>query len=947
MVAPTDFETYVEQAHDVGFITWCTIGGIPYYFGNRAKPAAWTLPSGYTWSETFPFFYDPGSPQASWSAVSQATSRDGTPVSGNASLGFLVDLHNPDTRSAPGAITADVWASLLAPVSESRAIHYYDTSKIISPNRTGSIPFRDTSAMTAADVLYAGTETVIVNTVVDGTTVDLARGQFGSQKRWFGAVPAENEVVGEDLAFTSWPLSWRNRIVEIWVSIANEVNGVMVPLSSSPGGSYCRQVFRGPIQSQKWEGGRVTFVAQSIEQLLNQPVIQRKRTYTPGTSEGHLVYLETDGPTLVEYLVDNHQNYAVIDLMDTVSAGLFTAQSLLGAIVSAMSDGVGNEFVFSFTNDGKTANIGDKQNDSVLFLVNSAVTPDRCALRALGATEDIPLGNLISDPINGDAFWGEVGDVPSFYVGPTNTRIPYIPEQYQASLTGDPPLWQGSYNRQGDIDWVGARIGKEVVRLSFYSTAPPFNAPLWTDSATGHPYALIKARERIGTFSDHWVIPADGEDIKEKDHKINVGLLFDDHYVLDALRWMAISNGEAREPVDEWNRLPLHYGCGLDSAWFDHDQWNSLPTRRAMVSNGWWIEGTETLRKMFKQVAAAYSLMWAPSIGSAGYRIGVQEALPPATATPDTVINEDWLNSIDSFPVIDKDEMDLVNIIEFRAEWNPYTRKYDVQGERFRFDLSIANFGAAKPMVLELPWARGVDSIRAELRPAATRIFAEYGSPVVRITVELLKPEAYKLRGGDTVGLTHPFIPNYSPAPGETAMGIVNVPMTINSIVYHYGPAAQSFATATLLWRRITGGWYPPYAPALRLHSLVAGAQYNVRQNFGDLGFSPLGLKDITHYTDAADDTWKVHVYIPGQEGTIQGRTISAVSVDNSTITFNSALTGTVAASVDEAVVEFVPYGDTGLAATQQPFAYLADSDTFKVVLDNGGGVSRDGPRWR
>lgn len=919
------------------------------------------LGTGYTWSPTLVR-------QPEEVISSEADLDRGVTVSGSMNLEFWYD---PEDESS-------AWVQLLTPTTKER--WYVDRSTRYKPSAT-SVTFLSTTGMSTNEVIYAGLETLQVTTVASPATV--TRGYLDSEPQWYGPDGGDpgTEMAG-DAEFTSWPSTWRGRIVEIWRSCCSvNESGDRVPLSTSIEGDFDAQVFRGVLYDIEYTpgiAGTVRLTIQSIDQLLERAPLSRPREYRMGPEalgQGW-IYLESDGPTLVEYDATNFAQAfsttvpgaGVIDLTRSGGAfaagGLFTAAEVIDGIcdeLAAVLDDTGDSgYYVEFEWQPVPASSAEDPPLRIVLLaringvaislpqpitlrLKSASQPQRSALWALGGEDDIVIQRDANHALAAD-LWAVayLDEIPHYTLVSTNRRVYYHGGEtgYNAD-TGDPP--DGAYgtdDADGNDDWPGLKIGEsEIARAQFRSSSA-----LLGDA--GARYALFqgpdvlnprKGRGLIGTRPTTVQVPTD--ELDDGKHKLTVGLLFDNHDLFTTLVHMMASNGDS-STAGPWtgttyNTLPRGMGAAIRPDCIDTAAFEQLQARRRPFASGWWVEPGATFRDLLAQIANFYGVAFLPKSTANGFSISVVDLLPAATnITSVATVDTDWINSLDFPPEAHRDEARIINQIEFKHDYNPLTEKYEAKDNRFQDSDSVRRYGASPPRVIEAFWVRGsLAEVIGGLFSAAAWTFAFFGRPSVWYRVSVLAWPAWKIWLGDVVTLTHPWIPNFGEAGG---IGISGELMTCWGISQNTGE--RSGPAAELVLRATPDIETHPYVPSLGITSLDSGAVYNVDAHAFSRAADPT---DISHWATAASESWKVRAYVPGID-TVESRTVSAIDVSGGQITLSSALTITPLAS---AVLTFDSYGNlTDTQETQLEHAFLGDATT-RTLTNNSSSV-RTADRW-
>ncbi len=258
------FADYIARdGNDFGFFGYVYISGIPEIFSNVDLPAAWTSTLGVdrTWERTFTLFRVPDF-ETTLEAVSQEVDFEtGVMSSGNMTVEMQVD---PEASGG--------WVDRLIPEPSLRVRHFLDPDFIVKPS---DITFHvtTTAGLAIGQRKHLGLETVeIVSVDVFLKTFKAKRGLFGSPRQWYGARSSTGEVSGGLVEMTSWPDSWKGRIVEVWLQACTfNRAGKLAPLDSAPripeaDGGFSKQIFRGIIYDQEWadDYSGIQMVTQSV-----------------------------------------------------------------------------------------------------------------------------------------------------------------------------------------------------------------------------------------------------------------------------------------------------------------------------------------------------------------------------------------------------------------------------------------------------------------------------------------------------------------------------------------------------------------------------------------------------------------------------------------------------------------------------------------------------------
>lgn len=977
------YATYLER-DDVRFIYYVLIGGLPYVFSHVDKPTDWALTAGYTWSKTFLHFRNAGSGsfQSSLQAISQKLDWErGTTVSGSLTLEFLYDPEDTDST----------WLELITPKTKNRIRYQLDPENLVQPSDT-SMTFIGTPPA-ENDIVYFGLETIEM-----GAASVVSRGKFESWPQWYGRRGARAGLfTGGPVEGTNWPNSWRGRPISLWRAACTvDQAGNRVPLSTTIQGDHDQEVFRGIIYELDWDvsqPGSVRFETQSLDQLLERPVMGRSQVYRPGPSAvgKGWCYVESGGPNRVEVSVPPANFVGMLSptvfpenvAFDLTAASSFFTGGALGEVSTIMNAIIGqlntsysadtqNAIVFSWelvSEDGEptvrigagrrlqTLGITSPIQADITFHVATAIDKDAAVLRAMGAQDDIiiapgaALDTITSTAVDQlDAIsWSTLSDpLPHYYLGRRGqTRLYWHSGGVELSAdTDDPPAFQGSVQVDATVDAPGVRFGEhEVLRATFRA---PIVGTLFSDSFWNNQYyALINDETRGRMFRRAQAILVPADEVEDEKHAIRVGLLFDNNYIMDILRQLMVSNGDQNTggvwsgDADAYNVLKDGFGAGIPSSYVDNAAFERIKQSRQSRTNGWWLEGSEPLRDILGKVGLALSLNFLTTLGtgSAGDLKGRQlisvRELAPATDGASTVatIDASWTDTLGSPVSHSRNERSIINRVQVEFDFDPIEDKFLSKDNTLFDGNSAQQYGLSRPLKLQIPWVHGLGSLTPELINATARIFQNRGRPHAIYKVPFVKPEGWAIEVGDYVTLTHPSLPNY-----ETGgYGLSAVPMQVLATNQDASPTGRNLGSLDLIWqyRCPTREW----APCLKIDSLESGSEYNVEVDTDAGGFSlpDAVLRDIEHY----QATWKVNAYIPGID-VLEAHTITAVDVANNRITLDSAL---VISPASDVVIEFDTFDTTGdLIDAQESFAFVCDSTDFDNT--NASLELKAGARW-
>lgn len=990
------FATYLER-DDVQFLWYMFIGGIPHVFSNYPQPSGWTLPTGYTWSQTF--LVNEGledSLTSSMAAVSSKRDHErGVVISGDLDVSVWYDPEDPDA----------LWTGLLAPAT--RNTWHVDNQRPIKPTENG-FQLLDVTGISATDILYIGTEAIEVIVTVGATNViGVNRGKFGSVQGWHGARggrPGDPTIQTE---IRDWPKVWRGRPISVWAAPAYVDNeGNVTPLSSALQGTEDQEIFGGIIYEMDWDVGRpvATFSCQSLDQLLERPVMSRPRIYSPGPpAVGSLgwTYVESgaDRPNLVQYTIGD-ANFAsmttitgppsdTLEITDLINGEFTTPQfvdadalmsgiltQLRAATQTVVSNLVTNGFQWDYKIDTEIGSddppklqilvhrvldgpVRTNILEPITFHIETADYPERAALRALGLTKDLVIH---PDPDNLDTIHWEastftsvgVGDepVPHYYFAKGSTRLYYHGFPINADTeTQDPPASQGTVGRDGQPDFSRVRFGdQEMIEVAFRN---PLGEPnLFTD--TNFPdfnYALVFDRGMFTTSPKAITVPVD--EIDEEEFQLRVVLGFDDHDLMDIARWLMVSNGDSTTRglwSDEgaaYNVLPEGFGAAIPSSWVDLDSFERVQLARPLMrANNLVLEGSESLREFLGDIGLAYSLNFYGSLGSgtAGdavgrYRISVSDLRPPPEAVSiAATVDQGWTNSTAHTPDHSLNERSVINKLVFNYNWDPIEREFRGKDNTILDADSISLYGESRALTINVSWLRLFSTARTVLQGMANRLFRYRGVPWSEYRVPYVTPEGWKLRPGDAVKFTHPWLQNYR----DGGLGLTDALMEVIGQTININWSGGTAGELLLAWRNDEET--RQLAPSFRVIDSPSANTYEIASNELQEGFSR--TESLTIDRNFIDVDYDLRAYIPGVDTFQTGLTVTAVgtlgSATQNDITLNTAITLTPLTSV---VLEFAPYDLAGtLDDEQENYAFLCDEET--LVVTNSAAEEKPGTRW-
>ena len=977
------FETYMEQP-DVRLMAYVYISGIPDVFSNVPQPARWpTLETGRSWSETLIWFRPPGNTGGESSKFDVPSARAdwqaGLSVSGRVNLAFTID---------PGGKTGR-WIDLMLPTS--RTNYYLSRDAVVAPSQT-NLQFLDVTGLSLSDLLYGGRETVEIAAPPDaaaGTAV-VRRGKYGSPAQWYDLTRESEVTFGGPTLLSTAPQTWAGRTVEVWLAACQVDNaGALVPLDTAPKGDNSWQLFRGVISEVAFKGGdtAVVFTAQDVSQLMRSPVLRNPKRYTPGpakppTRHGGWVYLEPDGPSIIEYEAGEYfttRAEAVTGGAVTVGAGdldllatggylqdsgmldsdggaLVETSQLATALVSDLNDRFAvhaNFFVLFNWGWGEPAGIPENPRTIAIqvglvdggtisnvknefrFKFASARRRHLSVLPALGATEDV----LIPTESGGGAtgLFGTYSlmqeGAPAYYLAPGSTRLYYTGVPLPDSVLDLPPRNQGTQSLTGDVDPVFVRLGKvEIVAVDFYDGE---HGSLRGASDARFAKVVTNGRSRLGTgrpgpitglsHGAAWSVAAG--DLSDSKSEMVVGLGFERHDMMDVLLWLASSNGDAHSPVDEHNVLPWGYGAALDVDVLDKGSFSRVSLQSRAQARGWWIESRQELRDLFGLVGRAYGIAFVPMVSDSDlrYRIHAVYLLPPpASVDADATLDASWHNTQQSPVGSERNARLVINRLEFQFDFDPLEKKYLGSNNSFTDEVSESLYGSSAARRISLPWVREGPVAQSLMRTVADWTFGEYGRPAARYTMKVYKPQALVVSVADYVAVTHPTVPNWR----DGGLGLTDVVMQIESAEYELGPDMDGWATYQLIWRNSAGVRLYPYAPTLRLVESADGGtkRFRVRRNLADGGFSPTDEKDIGYYARAATEQWSVKLYLEHDETVYSGLVVDHLDTEededgSGVIGFTTVPAAGLLADLQSVIVEFQPWTTEALPGYPEPQA--------------------------
>jgi hypothetical protein len=483
------------------------------------------------------------------------------------------------------------------------------------------------------------------------------------------------------------------------------------------------------------------------------------------------------------------------------------------------------------------------------------------------------------------------------------------------------------------------RLGKsEIIRCRFRDAD---DGTLFTDD-TGLallPYAEVDpvtGRGKVFTPRRWWIVPAGKQ--AEEAFQIHLGILFDNHRLLDAFRYLACSTGDPLDVGDTYDALPQGMGAAIPHAYFDHGRFDAVQLQRGLIANGWWLEGGEELRRIAGQIGEVYGLAFLSRIHpTAGLVLSVVDALPPSDADRTVAhITQDWVHEVSQPIESRRDERKVINRVRVSQDWDPLEKKYQTAQVTYLDAASTRKYGSAPLKDLAIPWRHGDE---AALTFAATvdRIFGLWGRPPEEYALPIIKPEVWALFPGADVKVTLANVPNWR----DGGIGIADVVMRVADLELEIGVGAQRFGEAVVRWHAASRRG--PYVPGLRLVERVGevGAVYSVRVDRSDGGFSRVADgPDIAFYRGAdAYPYWRVKIVDPTTDA-FEDRLVLLVDEANHQIGFDAPLTLDLA---NKLTVEFQAY-DAGITTAQELYLFLCDEDTF--LLTNAASETREGVRY-
>lgn len=1011
----TDYETYLDR-DSVCFVYYATISGIGYVFANFDQPAAWTDLGDRTWDKSFMHFRDPSSGKLStFDTISEELDLiEGITTSGQVELEMFMDPQNTaDTWRK--LMVPDGSAS------QPRDMYYTDPTVPVWPSRQSMYLQRiaavSGNSLTSQDLLYSGRETMRVRLTPSTTDVLFDRGAFDSEPQWFGR-QSVNDTVGAKSLYT-WPQQWKGRVVSLWRVACNVGSaGERVPISATVDGSHNQEVFRGEIYNQSLPGGESTvrFMCQSLDQLFERPVVSRARSYRPGPPDGNaqgFVYVEAGGVSLIEY--DLGTSWPAIFSLNTTDAGkvidltrsggaldgggLFTARQVIGAIVEELntatrsdSGSLGFRYEWAEFEDTMTS-VTDRGDagwslgfrvrgdgigggplttnrqiilGSVTLRLGSAVNPEKSLLWALGATKDVVIAPGTDNHADNPQLWSSVlldKPVPHYFFGAGSTRLYYhdletVPYDSNIAVRqGNPPVYQGSANRDGTVDFPRIRFGdKEVMEVQFRREGG--SNPLFYDTTfTEFTYAKVLQRGMTPKNAEakHAIVKA-GE-VDKASNQITLGLLFDNHELMDVLLWCAISNGDTLTvypwtPGSEFNKLPAGMGAGIPDSYVDVAAFDRIQRTKHPIADGLWIEGSTTLRQLMGMVGAVYGLTFIPTqVASTSRRLGgrfqlsVVEDMPvTASEEPVAVIDSGWYNSTQNPVVLDRNEREIINAVEYEFAYDPMQKAYTAKSNTIRNIESIANFGESRKVKLQMPWIQNFGGAASAALSADNAFVRTMGQPHVIITIPFILTSGWKVRLNNTVALTHAFLLDFK----SGGQGLTKEPMKVIGRSESMGPSAGTHGTLKLVWRPDVV--VREYVPNLRLTEDLGSNEYRVATDMNEGGFSdPSDAKgDIDHYAASATSPgWFVVAEVPGDASTQNSLRVTAIDLTVPSITFD----GAVSTAMGDTIVTFDSYDNfddntAGDVAIPQQQDYVHQCDATDLDLTDTDSVVREGDRW-
>jgi hypothetical protein len=965
--------THLQRTEDgCGLQFYATIAGIPYVFGTHAQPSHWTLPDGYTWSQSLSLHSD-------FKARSPSIDPQmGLVSSGSVTLDFHFDPWNP----------AGVWPSLIAPETMTRVP--LDPSRLIRPsdNRFWLADFTGFSGGT----WHIGAETVIFGSfaAADGWADASERGAYGSERAWYGPKGAEAVAFGGVVEMTSWPDSWRGREVRLWAAASQWHRGVFTALSDDYRGTEDEEIFRGEVVELTVGESRATVSLDcaSLVQRLNRAVLSRGRSYQAGPVAGGTgwVSLEEDGP---RYLTISHgsspyaewaedtlridvwQEYGgadraiqAVELIGLIRGEIGT--HFVDTVHMATALRAWPEIVYDENGEGTFViewGLWDNAHGPARFIASGVMRlhgAERQSLwPALGVYDDV---DIVGSPTSRSgvtvANYQAPEPIPYYYVGPSNRWLYYrgaldvdpaiLPN---SRITGDPPGMQGSTRIDGQIDGVFLRLGDATIIEARMRSE---TGALIGDGFTGRTRAEIIRRGACGSDPvSSWVVPMD--EASGEGSTIEVVIGFDQHPLLDAVRYLLCSSGDAAWPASEWNALPDGYGAGISPDVIDHEAWNRVQDETGSECSGWCINEATTGRELLELVSRALGLLVHERSTSTGIKLSLVRALaPPFSALSVAEIDADWTRSDEDAPEVTRDEGGIVNTITVRYSRDPIEDKWRSRDTRYIDANSVARYGLSDALTIDIPWIHGLADVRLAVDPVAQGVLSLWGRPQNVYEVPLHTPAALAMKPMDVVRCTLPFVPDWV----SGGLGVSRRTARVMALERTWGPDDDGPFVVATLWPQSERFRYAPYVPSLAILAHVSGATYTLRTSTLNGGFADPGERtDPEWWAESATETWEVRAYLPWADNAAsnQMRTVSAINLTATppTITLSSALTGDLSTYASTVVLTFRSFAISGgLAEGQEDFVFLARApdlsstvNTYRLTRNDG--TTLEGIRWR
>jgi hypothetical protein len=957
----TDFKSFIEQYRDVGLFAYCHIQGIPHVFSNLpVMPDLWTMATGETWSPTLTWFR--GDMQSAFESVSQVCDlKEGMPNSGSCELEFSI---NPND-------SADIWQNLLAPTTRYTWSMKPGEAPIFPSDSPASITLLDATGLNVGDYIHNGLECLEAHAIAGTVITQALRGQFDSPHKHMGPRDWSEIHSGGLVEFTSWPKTWKGRVVEVYLAVCwqpTQVGGRLVPIDVTMAGPYSRMIFRGVLAGPVFGSDHcsVRFTAQTIDQVLERPLSTRIRRYHFGpavwsTPLGWMV-VEEAGPALVEYDA-GEMGSGIINLVTGgwITAGVHGAHEVSSAICAALADAValGAGDTFQITGYSVQATIDAEHHwafnvqcrdggvkAELIFLTGgpalvlkfkTSTEPQKSVLPCLGFTEDCVIGPG-SNYMNHQHVTISQDPVPDYYLALSNTLVAWHHPEILAEGTytaqfSDPPQAQGTTKADGVADGSYLRIGTkgEVIEVA-----------MRTGGGAWQTTAPILSRGNAGCVAAPVIVPQ-GQ-TASADWELVLGLCFPNHTLMSVLRWLACSTGDTAYPASTWNVLNYGFGAGIDPDFIDHDSFDEIENSMSLPCKGWWIEGEKTMREIFAAVAKAHAISFIPRYGSTGFCVGVHNLLGASTwdersNSDNVVIDADWTVSVDNPAVPDWTELDVVNRITFKYGLRPDGTWVGEDSNGINDLASIENYGPTEPMAIEFPWIAATEGDQAStliyalvLQMGSTWL-GYHASPHPRVKVPVDNFESWCIQTGDIVLLTHSKIMDME----NGGTGMVRLPLEVESKIDSYGPGSDTTSELTL--RVPTKA--TRYCLNLKLIADLGGFKYTCEQHeYSDAGGT---VEDLDAWEEAAIDPWAVAIALSYDYATRVTRLVMDIDLVNHAITFDAALSAAILADLGNAIVSF----DVMSAAVVDEVYHAFLADDVLLTTTGPGAVEFKGARWR